>query len=158
MIWHNGAIIHPATSSAPFPHTDLPADLLPDYEEARAIVATSPRGACALLRYIIDRLTVNLGGKPADSINDRIAYLIREKGLAPQAQKALDAVRVIGANAVHPLELDLKDNVDLATKLFGLINGIVEDTITRPAAIAAIYGALPPRNLAAIEKRDQKKS
>lgn len=157
LIWNEGTLIFPVVSTAPSPHADLPPDLAKDYEEARSIVAVSPRGACALLRYIIDALTITLGGKKADSINDRIAYLIKEKGLAPQAQQALDAVRVIGANAVHPLEMDLKDDVALATKLFTLINGIVEDTITRPAAIAAIYGALPPRNLAAIEKRDQKK-
>jgi hypothetical protein len=37
-----------------------------------------------------------------------------------------------------------------------LINGIVEDTITRQREIDEIYGALPERNLAAISKRDGK--
>jgi hypothetical protein len=71
------------------------------------------------------------------------------------AQQALDTVRVIGTNAVHPLmALDLRDDAELATKLFTLINGIVEDTISRPKAVAAIYSALPERQLKEIEVRD----
>ena len=154
MLWQDNQIVFPATTAAPLAHPDLPSDLAADFEEARTILNASPRGACGLLRYIIDRLTIDLGGNPKHSLNDRIAYLVREKGLAPQAQQALDSVRVIGSNAVHPLEMDLRDDVELATKLFALVNGIVEDTITRPAAIAKIYAALPPKNIEAIKKRD----
>ncbi len=154
MLWKDDRIVFPPTTAAPLPHPDLPADLAADFEEARTILTASPRGACGLLRYVIDRLTVDLGGNPKHSLSDRIAFLVREKGLAPQAQQALDSVRVIGSNAVHPLEMDLRDDVELATKLFALVNGIVEDTITRPAAIAKIYAALPPKNIEAIKKRD----
>lgn len=156
LLWHGGKIVAPAMTTAPLPHGDLPAELARDFEEARTILDASPRGAAALLRYVIDCLTKTLSGLDKADINDRIAYLVREKGLAPQAQKALDSVRVIGANAVHPLELDLRDDVELATKLFALINGIVEDTITRPRQIDEIYSALPERSLAAIAKRDGK--
>jgi hypothetical protein len=156
LLWHEGKIVFPATTTAPLPHADLPDDLKETFEEARAILGASPRGAAALLRYVIDCLTKTLSGLDKADINTRIAHLVREKGLAPQAQQALDSVRVIGANAVHPLEIDLSDDVELATILFTLVNGIVEDTITRPREIAKVYSALPERNLAAIAKRDDK--
>lgn len=155
MLWHDGKVVHPPISAAPHPHQDLPEEFVEDYEEARAIVGRSPRGAAALLRYIIDGLTIKLRGAKGGSLNDRIGYLVEHKGLSPMAQQALDSVRVIGAHAVHPLlALDLRDNPELATKLFTLINGIVEDTITRPKAVEEIYKALPSRQLEAIETRD----
>jgi Domain of unknown function (DUF4145) len=49
-----------------------------------------------------------------------VASLVR-KGLSPVVQQALDAVRVIGNEAVHPETLDLKDDRDTATTLFGLV-------------------------------------
>jgi hypothetical protein len=154
LLWHDDKIVHPSVSTAPHPHQDLPAAFLRDYQEAASILALSPRGAAALLRYVIDALTIQLRGSKGGSLNERIGYLVEHKGLSPLAQQALDSVRVIGANAVHPLELDLRDDVEMATKLFTLINGIVEDTISRPKAVEAIYKALPPRQLAAIETRD----
>jgi len=154
LLWHERKIVHPPVSAAPHAHADLPTKYLKDYNEAASILALSPRGAAALLRFIIDGLTQDLRGAKGGSLHERIGYLVEHKGLSPLAQQALDSVRVIGANAVHPLELDLSDNVELATKLFQLINGIVEDTISRPKAVAAIYAALPERQLKAIEKRD----
>jgi len=132
----------------------LPTKYLKDYQEAASILALSPRGAAALLRFIIDGLTQDLRGSKGGSLHERIGYLVKNNTLPPMAQQALDSVRVIGANAVHPLELDLTDDVELATKLFQLVNGIVEDTIARPKAVAAIYTALPERQLKQIEKRD----
>jgi hypothetical protein len=156
LLWHDDRIVDPATTIAPLPHPDLPDDLKGTFEEVRDILGASPRGAAALLRYVIDCLTKTLSGLDNADINTRIAHLVHDKGLAPQAQQALDSVRVIGANAAHPLEIDLSDNVELATVLFTFVNGIVEDTITRPREIAKVYSGLPKRNLEAIVKRDGK--
>jgi len=156
MLWHDDKIVHPAVTAAPHPHPDLPEKLKKDFEEARTIVEQSPRGAAALLRYVIDELTQELRGAGGGDLNERIGWLVKQRGLSPQAQKALDSVRVIGGQATHPLQLDMRDNVELATKLFELINAIIEDTISRPARIDAVYAALPESKLAAINKRDGK--
>ena len=92
-------------------------------------------------------------GEPGENINADIASLV-QKGLSPQVQQALDALRVIGNNAVHPGQLDLTDDRDTALALFGLLNFIVEQQITRPNELAAIYNRLPASALAAIQKRD----
>ena len=80
-----------------------------------------------------------------------------QKGLNPLVQKALDIVRVIGNEAVHPGELDLRDDRDTAFELFGLVNSIADQMITHPKAVEALYNKLPESKRKAIEARDSKK-
>jgi hypothetical protein len=130
----------------------MPEDVKPDYDEARGIVDRSPRGSCALLRLGVQKLMVDLG-QGGENINDDIKALVKG-GLPVEVQQALDAVRVIGNNAVHPGEIDLKDDRDTAAALFGLVNFIVEQRISQPKKLASLYGSLPAGSLAAIQKRD----
>jgi hypothetical protein len=46
-IWINDKIVYPLFGSAPLPNADMPEDVKQDYEEARSIVAISPRGTAA---------------------------------------------------------------------------------------------------------------
>lgn len=69
---------------------------------------------------------------------------------------ALDVVRVIGNEAVHPGQVDLRDDRDTATRLFGLVNLIAEKMISEPKHVAAMYNALPQPKLKAIEDRDKR--
>src|SRR5207253_9157908 len=112
-------MIYPIRSHvAPIAHADMPADVRADYDEAAAIVQRSPRGAGALLRLALQKLMPHLGEK-GKNMNGDIASLVAS-GLDPGMQQALDALRVIGNNAVHPGELDLQDNVETVGSLFGL--------------------------------------
>jgi hypothetical protein len=74
--------------------------------------------------------------------------------LDPRVQQALDVVRVVGNNAVHPGELDLKDDRETADRLFDLVNLIVDVMISRPAQIDQMYATLPPGAIEAIKRRD----
>lgn len=148
-------MIYPSLITAPLPHPDLPETVLPDYEEARSISSVSPRGASALLRVCIEKLCDHLGAKDGN-LNDRIGALV-QKGLPERVQQSLDAVRVIGNNAVHPGTMDPEDVADVCNSLFALVNVIVEDRITRPKMVDAVYAALPEKARAAIEKRDATK-
>lgn len=62
-IWLEGTLkyplelIYPRQMTAPLPNEDIPEDCKPDYLEARAIANDSPRGAAALLRLCIQKLT-----------------------------------------------------------------------------------------------------
>lgn len=153
ILWHEAELIHPATLTAPAANADMPTTILPDYEEARGIAGRSPRGAAALLRLVIQKLCGHLGVKEGD-LNAAIGELVK-RGLPARVQQALDVVRVIGNNAVHPGQIDLKDDVKTADALFGLVNVVVEVMITQPKAIEALYSALPDGARAAIEKRDR---
>jgi uncharacterized protein DUF4145 len=133
-------------------HEEMPGDVREIFEEAASIVDLSARGAAALLRLAIQILMPHLGEHGKD-LNKYIGSLVK-KGLEVEIQQALDVVRVIGNNAVHPGVIDLKDDKATALKLFELVNIIVERRIATPKRIAALFGDLPPTSLEAIAERD----
>jgi hypothetical protein len=154
-IWHYDNMIFPFSGNAPLPNPDLPDNIKSDYEEAKNIVSLSPRGSVALLRLAIQKLCKHLG-ESGKNINDDIGNLVK-KGLPATLQKALDSVRVIGNNAVHPGQIDLKDDIETAIKLFNFVNIICDAMITQPKKIAEFYDEkLPEDSKKAIEKRDSK--
>jgi endogenous inhibitor of DNA gyrase (YacG/DUF329 family) len=152
-IWLDENMIYPTGGAAPLPNLDMPADVRQDYEEARSILAISPRGSAALLRLAVQRLCKHLG-QPGENINADIAALVRQ-GLPVTLQKALDSLRVAGNNAVHPGQLDIYDTPEVATRLFGLLNIIVDNQITQPKAISELYDTTVPADTQQhIAKRD----
>lgn len=153
-LWYQEYMLFPLASPAPLPNGDLPDDVKVDYLEARDIVARSPRGAAALLRLAIDKLCIHLGAK-GDNLNTRIGDLVRRERI-PELQKALDAVRIVGNEAVHPGELDLRDDQETAEALFFLVNEIAAETISKKNRINQIYNMLPESKLEQIEKRDSR--
>lgn len=145
-------MIVPSEAPVPPSHVDMPQQCRPEYDEARTIVAASPRAAAALLRLAVQKLLPVLGEK-GKNINDDIGALVA-KGLPVQVQQALDFCRVIGNNAVHPGEIDVNDTPEVAHNLFGMLNFIVEDRISRPKHIQSLYEKLPEAARQAISKRD----
>ena len=155
-VWVHDHVLYPPVQEGVAPNDDLPPDILRDFNEARSIVGLSPRGASALLRLCIQKLCMHFG-EPGDNINSDIASLVR-KGLDARVQKALDIVRVVGNEAVHPGQIDLNDDRDTANNLFGLVNLIVEKMITEEKHISSLYNALPEDKLKGIEARDRPKT
>lgn len=153
-VWVHRSLVFPAQKAGVLPNADLPADLIADFEEARSIVDRSPRGAAALMRLVVQKLCAHLGEK-GKNIDEDIASLVA-KGLNPLVQKALDIVRVVGNEAVHPGTLDLKDDQETAQHLFILVNSIAEQMITHPRSVQQLYNQLPVNKLAAIEARNDK--
>jgi len=153
-IWHYDKILYPHVQYEIEANEDLDEDIKADFNEARTILDLSPRGAAALLRLCIQKLCKQLG-QPGKNINDDIAALVA-KGLDPKIQKALDIVRVIGNECVHPGAMDLKDDRGTAAKLFVLVNRVAYDMITHPKELDALYNALPADKLDGINKRDAK--
>lgn len=151
-IWIHNRMLWPIAGTAPLPNSDLPEEIRLDYEEASAILNISPRGAAALLRLAIQKLCAFLGEK-GKNIDADIASLVA-KGLDVRVQQALDVVRVVGNNAVHPGVIDLKDDSATASKLFSLVNLIAERLISQPKHVSEMFESLPPSAKAAIAKRD----
>jgi Domain of unknown function (DUF4145) len=130
----------------------MPEEVKLDYQEASSILSRSPRGAAALVRLAIQKLCKSLG-ESGENLNADIASLVK-KGLPVTVQQALDSVRVIGNNAVHPGQIDLRDDPAMATGLFELTNIICDYMISQPKRVAAIYEKLPENLRQAIQKRD----
>jgi len=150
-VWINDRVVWPAMHGATPPNPDLPPDVLMDYQEAAAILHSSPRGSAALLRLAIEKLCASLG--ETGNINSMIASLVR-KGLDQRIQQALDVVRVIGNEAVHPGTIDLRDDSDTAGKLFTLVNIICDALISQPRQINQLYASLPEDKRKGIENRN----
>ena len=151
-IWIYDKLIWPQRGEAPPANPDLSDDIRRDYDEASSILDLSPRGSAALIRLAIQKLCKELG-KSGKTLNDDIGELVKD-GLDQRAQMALDAVRVIGNNAVHPGQIDLRDDRATAETLFKLLNLIAEKTMSEPKHVEEVYATLPEDALKAIEKRD----
>jgi hypothetical protein len=59
---------------------------------------------------------------------------------------------------VHPGQIDLRDNPEVAAKLFQLVNIIIEKMVTEPAQINALFEDLPDGQKNQIARRDAGKS
>jgi hypothetical protein len=152
-LWAGNRLVFPSGQIEVEPNADLPDEVRADYKEAAGILGPSPRGAAALLRLCIQKLCKHLGER-GDDINDDIASLVK-KGLDVRVQQSLDIVRVVGNEAVHPGQLDLRDDRQTALSLFRLVNLVAEKTISEPKHVAEIYSGLPKGKRDAIEKRDK---
>jgi hypothetical protein len=151
-IWYNDTMLFPSASGIQPPNEDLTEEIINDYLEAASIVNSSPRGSAALLRLALQKLCIELGENK--NIDKAIGSLVT-KGLSPTIQKALDIVRVVGNEAVHPGQIDFKDNKEVALKLFELINFIAHKMITEPKEIETLYETLPEEKREFIETRDK---
>lgn len=151
-VWVHDRLIFPSYNLAILPNNDLPSDIKADFMEAAKILDLSPRGSAALLRLCIQKLCKHLG-KPGDNLNSDIAQLVKG-GLDVRIQKSLDIVRVVGNSAVHPGQIDLTDNRDIAFRLFRLVNMIADAMITQPKHVESFYAELPENARQQIEKRD----
>jgi hypothetical protein len=155
-MWLKEKMVVPDSSAAPPPSQDMPDDVKEDYNEARSVLSRSPRSSSALLRLAVQKLCIDLGGT-GKNLNEDIGTLVK-KGLPLQVQQALDVLRVIGNNQVHPGILDVRDDPETAAALFGLINMIVEVMITQPTHVQALFNKLPGTAQQQIQRRDAGKT
>jgi hypothetical protein len=154
-IWHRDRLMHPASCSCPPAHEDMPDPIVKDYNEARAIIDLSARGAAALARLCIEKLCIHLLGKDVGSIDAAIGQLVAQD-LDERIQKKLDIVRVNGNALVHGGVMEDEDDRNKAVYLLELVNQIVDEAITRPERLKAEYSKLPPEKLQGIEDRPKR--
>ena len=143
-LWVGNKMVYPRHTQIAPPNEDMDSDIKELYLEASVIFNDSAKGSTALLRLALQKLLKQLG-KQGKNINQDIKDLV-DDGLSPKIQKALDLVRVVGNNAVHPGQIDLEDDSNIALKLFGLLNFIANELITRPNELDDLYEETIPDN------------
>lgn len=154
-IWIQKEIVYPKQTPVATPNLDMEQEIQDLYIEASTIVVDSPKGATALLRLALQLLLKQLG-KSGNNINNDIKELVSE-GLSPKIQQALDLLRVVGNNAVHPGQIDLEDGRDIALKLFHVLNFIADEMITKPKELDLLYSdVVPEETKKHINERDGK--
>lgn len=152
-IWMSAGMVFPVGKRSGEPPLDgMPANVRALYEEARDVASRSPRSGAALLRLALQTLIDDLEPGVAD-LNRKIGSLVA-KGLSPEISNAMDIVRVIGNNSVHPGQIDIQEDATLVPALFSLLNLIVEQVVVRRAAIDALFEGLPEGARNAISRRD----
>lgn len=152
--WDDATLLYPLTKVGEPPNPDLPKEIIADYEEASVIAGRSPRAAAALLRLVIQKICRDRG-QPGKHLSNDIGALVAE-GLEEPVQQALDSVRIVGNNAVHPGKIDLRDDMDTVSTLFSLINYIAQVMYTRPKAAQKLYKSLPKGAREDVARRDGK--
>jgi uncharacterized protein DUF4145 len=154
-LWVNEEIVYPKQTPVAPPNSDMEQEIQDLYLEASTIAIDSPKGATALLRLALQLLLKQLG-KSGKNINNDIKELVAG-GLSPKIQQALDLLRVVGNNAVHPGQIDLSDGRDIALKLFHVINFIADEMITKPKELDLLYAdVVPEETKQHINERDGK--
>jgi hypothetical protein len=146
------ALVHPLTVLGEKPNRDMPDDVRRIYDEARRVGGMSPRSAAALLRLALQVLVDEL--EPGSgNINSKIGALV-QRGLHPQTQQAMDVLRIVGNNAVHPGQIDVSEDPGLLPGLFRLANVVVDQMISVPRHAASLFDALPQQSRNQISRRD----
>ena len=154
-LWVKQEIVYPRQTPVASPNQDMEQEIQNLYIEASTIVIDSPKGATALLRLALQLLLKQLG-KSGKNINNDIKELVAE-GLSSKIQKALDLLRVVGNNAVHPGQIDLEDGRDIALKLFHVLNFIADEMISKPKELDLLYSdVVPEETQNHINERDGK--
>lgn len=156
-IWIDEELVYPRKLPIDPPNDDLNEEIKSLYNEASRIFVDSPKGSTALLRLALQMLLMQIG-KEGKNINNDIKELV-ENGLSSKIQKALDLLRVVGNNAVHPGQINLDDNSEVALKLFKILNIISDEMITKPKEIDTLYDdVVPEETKEHIDKRDGRNS
>lgn len=142
-LWIDREIVYPKKIVVVAPNIDLNDEIKSLYIEAANIYNDSPRGATALLRLALQKLLMQIG-KEGKNINNDIKELVAS-GLSVKIQQALDLLRVVGNNAVHPGQINLDDNSEIALKLFQILNLIANELISKPKEIESLYNDIVPK-------------
>lgn len=151
-LWRGDAMVYPLNRQGEPPKSDMPDDVQAVHEEARSVAPISRRSAAGLLRLALQMLVDDL--EPGEgTIDTKIGALV-QRGLDPQVQQAMDVLRVVGNESVHPGQIDLEADDDLVPALFNLLNIIVEQVITRPNHVGGLFGMLPQAKRDAVQRRD----
>ena len=152
-LWISQEMVYPKKTSLPPPNNDIDDEIKELYQEAATIFIDSPKGATALLRLALQKLLKQVG-KGGKNINNDIKELVSD-GLSPKIQQALDLLRVVGNNAVHPGQINLDDNSEIAFKLFHILNFIADEMITKPKELELLYSdIIPEETQEHIKQRD----
>lgn len=153
-LWIEKEFVYPKKTSLPPPNNDIDENIKALYQEAATIFIDSPRGATALLRLALQILLKQVG-KSGENINNDIKELVSE-GLSPKIQQALDLLRVVGNNAVHPGQINIDDNSEIAFKLFHVLNFIADEMLTKPKELELLYSnVIPEETKKHIKQRDR---
>jgi len=138
---------------------DTPQIIEEDFKEAIQILPLSPRWACALLRLclqkFLDEIVIKISWSRKDTIDESIKYLAIDVWLiSDDISNIMHVLRIIGNEAVHPWQIDLKDDYQTAEELIELFNYLINELITENKKKVALYDKIPSSKKSAIKNNE----
>lgn len=102
--WDNGQLVKPKGISRSPLSTDIPSQFAEDYKEACLVLHDSPKASAALSRRCLQNLLRDKAMTKTKDLVDQIQEILDSKSLPSYLANSLDAVRVIGNFAAHPIK------------------------------------------------------
>lgn len=140
-------LVRPRVATRPSPPSDVPADFTQDYVEASLVIADSPKASAALSRRCLQHvLREKAGVKPSDLASE-IDQVIESGTLPTHLAEAIDAVRVIGNFAAHPIKSKASGEVlpvepGEAEWTLDVLDGLFDFYFVQPSMLAKKRAAL----------------
>lgn len=94
---------YPRSSARTIP-VEVPSPYRDDFSEACRVLSDSPKASPALSRRCLQAILRDKAGTTKKDLADQIDEVIAAKSVPPHIQGELDAVRVIGNFAAHPIK------------------------------------------------------
>jgi len=139
--------IRPRNSGRPPAPTDVPNAMRVDYKQACLVLADSPKASAALSRRTLQVLLRDRAGVKHRNLNDEIDEVLGRNTLPSHLSEAIDAVRVIGNFAAHPIKsANTSEIVDVepgeAEWLLDVLEGLFDFYFVQPAVLQSKRDAL----------------
>lgn len=150
--WYLKKLAWPLNSLIEAPIDEIPEDIKILYNEARSFIELSPKGSCAIIRLALQKLCNRLAGQDEKKKIDGAIKKLVENGLPKLLQKAMDSIRIIGDETVHPGQINIDDNREFAVAMFRMMNIIVKKIILEPKEIDDLYQLMPENKKEEIRK------
>jgi hypothetical protein len=96
-------LVWPMSSLRPCP-SEVPTDVATDFKEASSVLSISPQASAALTRRTLQQILRDYGHTKSKDLFDQIQEVIDAGQVSSALADQLNAVRVIGNFAAHPLK------------------------------------------------------
>ena len=154
-------IIYPHNSSRSITADEVPEDYKNDFNEAAAVITLSPMASAAISRRTLQRMLRNEFNIKKRSLAEEIEEFIHLKDVPSYISEAVDAVRIVGNFAAHPLkDTNTGEVMDVepgeADWLLEVLESLYDFVFIQPKKLEARRNRLN-KKLAAIGKPEMKK-
>ena len=140
-------LVYPKTISRTPISPEVPEPYANDYREACLILSDSPKASAALSRRCLQNLLREKAGIKERNLSDEIKEVIDSKQLPLHLTEALDAIRVTGNFAAHPIKsTNSGEIVDVepgeAEGQLDMLEGLFDFYFVQPAILQKMHEAL----------------
>jgi hypothetical protein len=138
-------LVYPKAISRSPLSQDVPDDFAEDYKEACLVLSDSPKASAALSRRCLQKILREKGEVKPQDLSKEIDEVLTK--LPTHLSNALDAVRVIGNFAAHPIKsISTRELINVepgeAEWLLGVLEGLFDFYFVQPAELQRKKDAL----------------